>query len=708
MTDTAEKQELRALRAGRAPTRIGEWVLHADLGVLRGDDGEVRLNPKSLHVLLVLLDAGDKGVSRDELLDKVWGANYPSDNVISRAMADLRSAFGESAGEQKTIRTLPKFGYQFIAEQGAIGDERERPASRVPDTHLKRYRHHYVVGSIVLLASFLLPRLLLSPNADRAPAMILSGAQPLTSAPGLEHQPRIVAGGDWVVHAIMRRDRADWDLFRVALSDGTTQPVAVTPGVQEHGPAPSPLGDEIAYVRLSAESCDVVVQSIALGVPEPIASCTQRFPTLADWSPAGNQIAYTAAQADDPDGRRRIYRVDRTNGETRQISSNVSQTGTDFYPRFSPDGNTLAFLRGEPQPDHRTTLWIVDVASGAETPLTELPTQLGGMAWINNESLIYSTLDAGEMQGRLVNTNSGEIRPLEAPGFIHPEYRAGEGTLIVAEQRSDRDLAVLELDRDATIVAQSTSDDHHGRFSPDEKWLAFVSRRSGYDELWIHSTDGDASRRLTRFDGATVRYPDWHPDGQSILITVQNDAGERLYVVDIVSGAAVEVVTTFDDITTPRWLPGNEGWIAGCRDDSGWGICVGGVASVSRVVEGLYRPNPSGSGDVYAVNDTGTLYRFSLQDGSTVKILDGMPGNGRYGWEVTAESLYFFAGGDTGNSGRLMRVEISGGEPETLFSGSMPVADASISVGNQSGRILITLFQTSSDDLVVYEGLSFD
>lgn len=705
MSDRVEKPDLAAARGRRGATRIGDWVLHPDLGVLRGASSEVRLNAKTLHVLLVLLDAGDKGVSRNDLLDQVWGENYPSDGVISRAMADLRAAFGEKAGEQKYIRTLPKYGYQFVAEHSEAGPDNTL-SSRVPDTHLARYRHHYLLGAIALAAWLLLPRLLVTPDSPPSPSIILSGARPLTSAPGLEHQPRIVPGGEWVVHVVQRRDRPDWDIFRVSLLDGSQQPVAVTPAVNEHGPAISPLGDELAYVRLSTDGCNVVIQSITLGVPEKLVSCTQKFLTLVDWSPVGNQIAYTAAQQDEVDSLRRIYLVDKRSGETRRLTDAVSPTGTDFYPRFSPSGDKVAFLRGEPQPDHRSTLWVVDVSSGIESRLTDQPTQLGGMAWTDNHHLVYSVFSSGNFLGQLVNVASGETRPIESNDFMHPDYLATDGLLVVAEPGSDRNLALLADFGEAKVVAQSTSDDHSGRLSPDEKWIAFISQRSGVDELWIASTENDATRQLTRFDGAAIRYPDWHPDGSQILITVQTDGGERLFTIDIVSGAATEMLTTFADITTPRWIA--DGWVAGCRDDSGWGICVGDGTEVTRLVDGYYRPNPTKSGDVYVVNDAGTLFRLALTDGRTTKILDGMPANGRYGWEVANDELYFLAGGDTGNTGRLMKVSIGGGEPETLISSPMPVADTAISVGQQTGAVLFTLFQNSSDDLVVYENVTFD
>lgn len=706
MIEAQEKPNLRAARGRRAATRIGEWTLHPDLGVLRGTSGEVRLNPKSLHVLLVLLDAGDKGVSRDDLLDQVWGHNYPSDAVISRAMADLRSAFGEKAGEQRYIRTLPKFGYQFVAEHHEVEAETAGPSSRVPASHIERYKHHYLLGAAALIASILLPQLVRTPDAPESSVFILSGAQPLTSAPGLEHQPRLVPGSDWVVHAVQRRDRSDWDLFRVSLDDGTLQPVAVTPGVTEHGPAISPQGDELAYVRLSETGCDVVVQSITLGVPDVVTQCTQKFPTLVDWSPTGNQLAYTIAQADEPDSLRRIYLVDRFSGETRRLTDAVSSTGTDFYPRFSPSGNKVAFLRGEPQPDHRSTLWVVDAESGDEFRLTELPAQLGGMTWLDDQRLIYSVSEAGRMRGWVVDIETSQKQPIESPEFVHPEFDAGRNILVAAELRNDLDLILLDTTGATRNVGQSTSDDHHGSLSPDEKWISFISRRSGFDELWIAATDGDAVRQLTRFEGATVRYPDWHPDGSKVLITVQTDAGERLYTLDIVSGTATEVVTTFADITTPRWI--SDGWVAGCRDDSGWSICVGNGTGVNKVADGYYRPNPSGTGHVYVVNDAGTLFRLSLADGSTTKILDGLPGRGRYGWKVDNDTLYFLTGGETGNTGRLLKVEIDGGEPELLFVNPMPVADTALSVGKQSGTILLTVFQMSSDDLVVYEGVDFD
>ncbi len=708
MNEPVKRPDLKAARGRRRATSIGDWVLHPDLGVLRNDSGEVRLNAKTLHVLLVLLDAGDKGVSRDSLLDQVWGESYPSDAVISRAMADLRAAFGETAGEQKYIRTLPKYGYQFVAEHREIAANEAEPSKAPARSHLHEYRIHYLLGALVLTVAALLPQVLKTPPPTASGAIVLAGQRPLTSAPGLEHQPRIIPGSEWVVYAVMRRDRSDWDLFRVSLADGLSQPVAVTPGVHEHGPAISPDGDELAYVRLSDTSCKVVTQSIVLGVPQPLAQCTQKFATLVDWSPTENWLAYTIALQIEPDKLRRLYLVDRYSGEIRRLTDNVSPTGTDFYPRFSPSGRQVAFLRGEPQPDHRSTLWVVDVDTGGETQLTDVPTQLGGMAWIDETRLLYSFSDAGRMRGRWLDVLSGESHPIDTTEIIHAEFSQDNQLLVAAMLRSDSDLALLSASGEIRSVAQSTSDDHHGALSADEAWIAFISRRSGADELWISSTDGKSARRLTRFDGATVRYPDWHPNGRHILITVQTDAGERLYKVDIVSGSVTLVATNSADITMPRWLADGQHWVAGCRDADGWGICLGNGDSVRRVADGYYRPRPTSDNTVSVVNSDGTLFSLSLDDGSSRELWDSLPGNGRYGWVVDDDQLYFLAGGEPGNTGRLMRRDLESGEIETLYNGPMPVADTSLSIGKRTGAVLFTLFADSSDDLVVYEIIGLD
>ena len=653
MSNPVSRPDLTAARSGREPIPLGDWMLHADLGLLRRGKQEQRLNAKALHVLLVLIDARGDAVSRDQILDAVWGASYPSDAVVSRAIADLRNAFGEAAGDQDYIRTVPKFGYQLVAAG-------ETPSNVKPSLWV------YAVLPILLLLILWWSWPEQTPDATPGPAR-LPEARPLTADPGLEHQPRIAAGGDWVVYAALRPNQGDWDLFRISTLDGASQAVAAIAGVNEHGPAVSPDGDQVAYVRLSQTGCDVVVQAITFGVPQPIARCTGRFPTLVDWSPDGASIAFTIAEEDDAAGYRRLYAVQLATGTASQLSDAVSPTGSDFYPRYSPSGNQLAFLRGEPQPDHRTSIWVVDTATGTERRLTKQAAQLGGMTWLDNETLLYTVNDAGSLESRRLSIDSGIEVALTGPDLAHPEYHVESQTLVAAQLRSERDLALVGTDGTVTSVAPSTSDDHHGVIQPGGKLVAYISRRSGFDEIWLYDLASATARQLTSISGATIRYPTWHPDGLRLLFTVQGEAGERVYEIDVVSGATAALGDPGLEATTPNWLDNGQAWVFGCETGARWGVCIADVSGVRKLADGFFRPIQI-SDEWLAVNDgKGHLYRMHLENGATELLWDGMLGLGRNGWTIHGDNLYYLDPVAGNNSSNVVHRNLSTGS-ETFCS----------------------------------------
>ncbi len=693
--------------------RIGDWVLHADLGVLRQADQEVRLNAKTLHVLLVLVAPDGRGVARNSLLEEIWGASYPSDSVVSRAIADLRNVFGEKAGEQRYIRTLPKYGYQLVAGVKPAADQ--QPAAEASGAVIRNQAGHrsfsrlqypmyallmVVIGVVIVIGrqgSTLLPN---GSSTQQLPA-----PRPLTSAPGVEHQPRFSPDGSWVIYAALKPDRSDWDLFRAFVDDGSSQPVATSTGVDEHGPAVSPAGDQVAYVRLAADSCEVVIQTVTVGVPSPIAECTSRFPTLVDWSPDGDWLAYTIDASQENSQRRRLYAVNRHNHEQRRLTDAVSVSGSDFYPRYSPSGQQLAFLRGEPQPDHRTTLWVVDLHNGEERQISQLPTQIGGMAWLDEQHLIYSSADAGQFQMFRININTIEKYTYSATGIIHPDFHPSSGKLAVAQLRNEYDLLLYKPGAGTVTVAQSTSDDHSGVLSPDEQWLAFISRRSGTEELWIAGSDFTTARRLTRFEGATLRYPHWHPDGSRLLFTAQSEGREQLYQVDIVTAEVSPLGSEDIDVTTPKWMPGGRQWVSGCRLQQRWSLCLGDADGYQELAAGLFRPVPSDEHTLYAVDTDGILHRYDIDQRSSEPVWNGLPGSGRMGWTVADRQLYYLVGDSNTSLGRLHQRDLVSGRETLLYQGSLPLADTTLHHGMRSGAILFTGSKSENDDVVFFQDL---
>jgi DNA-binding response OmpR family regulator len=112
---------LRRARPGRPPLSAA-WVLvsgdlrfdrHARRSYLQGE--ELNLTPKALVLLEYLMTHPDELLSRERLLDVVWGWEYPvGSRAVDTRIAELRRTLGDDAGDPVYIETVPSLGYRFI------------------------------------------------------------------------------------------------------------------------------------------------------------------------------------------------------------------------------------------------------------------------------------------------------------------------------------------------------------------------------------------------------------------------------------------------------------------------------------------------------------------------------------------------------------------------------------------------------------------
>jgi DNA-binding winged helix-turn-helix (wHTH) protein len=95
--------------------RIGEFHVEPSLYRVSGPAGTVRLEPKVMQVLLCLTEHGDQVVSKDRLMRAVWSDTFVSDDVLTRAISELRRVFGDDVKHPRLIETIPKSGYRLMA-----------------------------------------------------------------------------------------------------------------------------------------------------------------------------------------------------------------------------------------------------------------------------------------------------------------------------------------------------------------------------------------------------------------------------------------------------------------------------------------------------------------------------------------------------------------------------------------------------------------
>lgn len=101
-------------------------------------DTITRVEPKSMEVLVHLLDHAGRVVTRNELQGAVWGDVIVGDDSLTNTIIKLRKAFGDDARDPRLIETIPKRGYRLIAPVTF------EPEQSVP----RRIRPGWLVGAV--------------------------------------------------------------------------------------------------------------------------------------------------------------------------------------------------------------------------------------------------------------------------------------------------------------------------------------------------------------------------------------------------------------------------------------------------------------------------------------------------------------------------------------------------------------------------------
>jgi DNA-binding response OmpR family regulator len=114
---------LRRARPGQPPlsaaTRLacGSLVLDRDSHRVLLGGSELTLTPKAVMLLEYMLTHPDELVSRERLLDVVWGWDYPvGTRAVDTRVAELRRALKDDPENPTFIDTAPGHGYRFVGE----------------------------------------------------------------------------------------------------------------------------------------------------------------------------------------------------------------------------------------------------------------------------------------------------------------------------------------------------------------------------------------------------------------------------------------------------------------------------------------------------------------------------------------------------------------------------------------------------------------
>ena len=249
------------------------------------------------------------------------------------------------------------------------------------------------------------------------------------------------------------------------------------------------------------------------------------------FSPDGKWLAYTISEWDKENDRRvsHIYLVSSNGGQPIKLTN--GEKG-ETSPQWSPDSTHIAFNADR---DKGNQIWIINASGGEAEKLTTEENGASSPRWSpDGKYITFVTRDTPKDKAEREKRKKDKFDTIVVDkGYTYSHL----WTINVATKEKKR-------------VTQGEFTASSPQWSPDSKWIAYVSSRSGAQEssytdisedrdtnVYIVSSPGGTPRQLTTYPGANNN-PQWSPDGKWIAYTAGNDSKSWVAKTDVMVIAA--------------------------------------------------------------------------------------------------------------------------------------------------------------------------
>ncbi len=259
----------------------------------------------------------------------------------------------------------------------------------------------------------------------------------------------------------------------------------------------------------------------------------------------------------------------------KTIENITNNPALDIIPMWS--GNRIYFLSDRDEAK-RMNLYVYDLATKATRKLTDFTEfdikfpSLGPKHIVfENGGYLYTFDLASEQTARVPvviadDMVSGRGKVVKVGGRVTNFEIGPDGQRALFGARGDVFTVPAKHGNARNLTMTPGIHERSSKWSPDGRTIAFISDRSGMDEIWLMNQDGTGEPRQLTSGGDTYKYEiRWSPDGSKIL---WNDKMLRLSFVDVASKAVTVADTAKDgEIVQFAWSPDSR-WIAYGRPEA--------------------------------------------------------------------------------------------------------------------------------------------
>ncbi len=340
----------------------------------------------------------------------------------------------------------------------------------------------------------------------------------------------IVIGWKNATQVLFRSRRTEWNDFR-----GQLYLASVQGGPLEEVPLPrggfgafSPDGTQLVYNRV--------------------------FREFRTWK------RYRGGQADD------VWLHDFRSKTTTNLTNNPAQ---DIIPMWK---GTKVYFASDRDDRGRMNLYSYDMTSKQTKKLTnytdydvKFPSMGDTAIVFENGGWIYKLDLATEKIDKVPVTiaedfDSGRATTIDVSRSVTNFEIAPDGSRALFGARGDVFTVPAKYGPTRNLTQTPGVHERDSKWSPDGKWISYISDATGEDEIWIEPQDGRGEAIQITKGGSNYKYgPIWSPDSKKLM---WSDRAQRLFFVDIDTKVAVQIADSpafeFTDYT---WAPDSK-WVA--------------------------------------------------------------------------------------------------------------------------------------------------
>ena len=386
--------------------------------------------------------------------------------------------------------------------------------------------------------------------------------------------PRFSPDGKWIAFSSDRN--GNLDVYLIPSAGGTVKQLT-SHSADDTVLNWSPDGRSILFSSNRGENFLPLLYTVGLDGGMPVSAGADSG-VQASFSPDGRRLAYNQkSQAYWRKFYRGSYQSDVMIADVaaKKFSNLTEFEGMDAWPMWARDGNI--YFVSDREGAGQTNLWRVPESGGKAERVTSFKS--GDVRWpaisADGRTIVFehdfqvSKLDLASKRVTPlrfdINAETGEsLSEMRSFSSEVDDYDLAPNSRRIAVSVHGEVFTVPVEEGDLRQITDSPWRDRDVTYSPDGKWIAYVSDRSGREELYVSAVDGAGDpRKLTDVDALKNGYR-WSPDSTQIAYAASDG---KLRVLTVADAQSRELTASrYGALSTPVWSPDGK-WLAYSKPD---------------------------------------------------------------------------------------------------------------------------------------------